>query len=213
MAIDFKCNEYVSRSLISEYNNKKTLPQFKIMKKIINFVLSFFSGEWILHLMEFNGGNVIFLRAFWVTAYSFVAVTMIKFSINDNLICAAYFSTHTTLDNYHVEWFGAIFGGAYATFYARFSSQWSYLAGVYNQIKEAEVNGVKCSQALAEWKAGFMEDAMHLHLATKMSIAPIINAWSKDEVVKAAFIESVPKGEIRWHSLMYLIKKAIAADS
>ncbi len=34
--------------------------------------------------------------------------------------------------------FGAIFAAVYFALYARFASQWSYLANLYNKIKEAE---------------------------------------------------------------------------
>src|SRR5262249_1438411 len=78
------------------------------------------------------------------------------------------------------RWFGTIFAGAYAALYARFASQWSYLASVYNQIKATECKGVDGdhAMALAEWKAGFIEDAFALHLARKPSFRAVILAWS-----------------------------------
>jgi hypothetical protein len=57
--------------------------------------------------------------------------------------------------------------------YARFSSQWSYLAGVYNQIKAAECRTGFQETVLAQWKAGFIEDAADLHLLRKAMFASI----------------------------------------
>lgn len=69
-----------------------------------------------------------------------------------------------------IPWLGAVFTATYAALYARFSAQWSYLAGVYNQMmatqSEIEPSG-KQPNALEEiqlWKAGFAEDAEDLHL-------------------------------------------------
>ena len=77
----------------------------------------------------------------------------------------------------HITWFGAIFAGVYALLYARFSSQWTYLAGVYNQIKSAELRKDTDDAALAEWKAGFIEDCQDLHLLRKPMFASIVHAW------------------------------------
>jgi hypothetical protein len=38
-----------------------------------------------------------------------------------------------------IGWIGAIFAAVYAALYARFASQWSYLAGVYNQMRQTLV--------------------------------------------------------------------------
>src|SRR5438046_3051938 len=69
------------------------------------------------------------------------------------------------LDNLKVG--GVLFAGAYTAFYARFASQWSYLAGVYNQIMAAQVRGIPTDpagqNAFDAWQAGFIEDAEELH--------------------------------------------------
>ncbi|VDO51962.1 unnamed protein product [Brugia timori] len=105
-----------------------------------------------------------------------------------------------------------IFGATYAALYARFASQWGYIANLYNQIKQSEVDAAGSAQAaapatsisgtavspspsdaalvLAQWKAGFIEDALALHMASKPSIAGVIGAWFKDQYVKDAFMNS-----------------------
>lgn len=100
-------------------------------------------------------------------------------------------------------------GAVYASLYARFASQWSYLAGVYNQIKAAEC-GQKCDRiALAEWKAGFIEDAEDLHLARKPVFASIIHAWVKDAEVEVRFLKDVPGGEHRFELLAASVQDVV----
>jgi hypothetical protein len=84
------------------------------------------------------------------------------------------------------QWFGTVFAGAYVALYTRFASQWAYLASLYNQIKSAECKPAGNQQALAEWKAAFIEDAFELHLANKHQFKSIIREWSRDEQVNAA---------------------------
>ena len=112
------------------------------------------------------------------------------------------------------QWFVALFGAAYAGLYTRFASQWSYLAGVYNAIKAAETRAGatdgRALIALAEWKAGFIEDADSLHLATKPTIAPIILAWGRDELVSGAFHRHVPGGARRLSSLIDRVERSLA---
>ncbi len=52
-----------------------------------------------------------------------------------------------------LPWLGALFGAVYAGLYARFASQWLYLANTYNQIKAAECRSESSARPLAEWKA------------------------------------------------------------
>jgi hypothetical protein len=106
-----------------------------------------------------------------------------------------------------IPWFGAILAAAYAALYARFSAQWSYLADVYNQIKAAECAGGK-PDALAEWKAAFMEDAAELHLDNKPVFATVIQVWGKEPGVKEAFVKYGQGGEKRFAGLMRRTSKA-----
>ncbi|MGH9256831.1 MAG: hypothetical protein ACRD3C_19900, partial [Vicinamibacterales bacterium] len=109
-----------------------------------------------------------------------------------------------------LPWFGAVFAGMYTALYARFASQWGYLAGVYNQIKAAECRGQCDANALAEWKAGFIEDAQELHLATKPAIASILSVWGRQPNVKAKFIETVAGKERRLALLMDHVNAAVS---
>jgi hypothetical protein len=152
-------------------------------------IFALVSGEFLLDRKD-NGGSVIFSRSVLtsVLAYAFTIVVRQLFAPGvaphfsvDEMRGAAYDT---------LPWFGAIFAGVYASFYARFASQWNYLAGLYNQIKATEAQLLatadpeRAALAFAEWKAGFIEDADTLHLSGKALFAPIISAWIEDPLVQ-----------------------------
>lgn len=66
---------------------------------------------------------------------------------------------------------------------------------MYNQIKAAEARKDADRDALASWKAGFIEDADELHLAPKPMFATLIKNWAADAAVKAAFVSYAPGGQ------------------
>src|SRR3982750_866105 len=98
------------------------------------------SAEWLLNERP-NGGTVVVLRALWVAALGYVCAIVVTELLRPNTVWS--FSSvalrAAMLDNLKVG--GVLFAGAYTAFYARFASQWSYLAGVYNQIMAAQVRG------------------------------------------------------------------------
>jgi hypothetical protein len=109
-----------------------------------------------------------------------------------------------------LPWFGAIFASVYIALYARFASQWTYLANVYNSIKETEArvaSDVKAVPIIADWKAGFLEDAEHLHLATKGTFVATIKIWGEDKNVEKTFVENTPGKEKRFADLMDTVRK------
>jgi hypothetical protein len=104
-----------------------------------------------------------------------------------------------------IPWYGATFAATYLALYARFASQWTYLAGLYNQIKAEEVKAaasgaagaVAAAEVLASWKAGFVEDADELHPAPKRMFAGIIQDWLQDANVRLEFVGFTPNGATR----------------
>lgn len=75
------------------------------------------------------------------------------------------------------------------------------MAGVYNQIKAAQLREQVNAAVLAEWKAGFIEDCDDLHLLRKPMFASIANEWitngtDKDQVMKN-LKDHAPGGENR----------------
>lgn len=165
------------------------------------------SGEWILRCFKRNGGGIVVFRALWV-AFIFTLVSMLAVSLIDPcrvgpITWKSIHSCFWDLSDKCVIFLGS----SYLAFYARFVSQWTYLAGLYNSIKQAESVPNSKKKVIAHWKAGYLEDAENLHLAAKNNIATIIRAWAEDELVKRAYIKNTLGGETR---LSRLIKLAVA---
>lgn len=171
------------------------------------FLVYFGSGEWILTRSGSNGGDVILLRSL-IVAIELTGIALVLRNVIDPKLTepASWTAFRTQLIDI-APWFAAATGAVYAALYARFSAQWSYLAGLYNQIKQAELemaytnsNDVGLDR-LAEWKAGYIEDAQALHLHAKENVAAVVHHWGKDSKVAQAFIEASPGGQVRWDSL------------
>lgn len=178
------------------------------------------SFEWLLKKQP-NGGDIILLRAVLIAILVYLLVVGIKHGIDPTRTACFNIQELQLEVGATLPWFGAIFGAVYIALYARFSSQWSYLANLYNQIKAAEVAAItrltekkltnasakEARQKLAEWKAGYIEDAEGLHLATKKSFAPIIWFWLRDDDVRNAYIHATPDGTKRCQLLIDAVKK------
>jgi hypothetical protein len=109
----------------------------------------------------------------------------------------------------------AVFGGAYAALYARFSSQWAYLAGTYNDIKAAQARKDANQNAIAEWRAAFIEDCDDLHLLRKSMFASAVDAMlnrNDDEalLVQKMFDEFSPGGARRRQRIATEARHAVA---
>lgn len=163
-------------------------------------LVTWISFEWLLDRRS-NGGAIILLRALLIGTWVYLVAIVLKNWIDPDPKSQINIDSIRTALAGQMEWYGAAIAAVYAALYARFSSQWTYLAGVYNSIKQTEAE-CHCPAAMAEWKADFMEDAECLHLATKNTIAPIIKGWGNDQNVRVAFLRSTPCGEQRFHRLM-----------
>jgi hypothetical protein len=175
-----------------------------------------FTGEWMFFRGRANGGAVIFLRSVQIT------VIMCAFALALHSGTYAEWTwrvwtwridsgqlQHEVADN--VTWLGAVFAGVYAALYARFASQWSYLGGEYNQMRQTLVTASKDPGTdhdhLRLWKAGFVEDALDLHLATKTMFAPFILRVLKDHHVAKAFDAYTVHGQKGRNRLQKQLKK------
>lgn len=67
------------------------------------------------------------------------------------------------------------------------------------------------SKVIAEWKAGFSEDADHMHLIEKKSLAPIITNWGPSHPVTEAFVVATPGGQRRLDRIVRCAK-AVSCD-
>jgi hypothetical protein len=173
-----------------------------IVPKSIHFFgawISSLSGEYLLKVYP-NGGTVVFLRSLHVAVVLFAGAIGVGEILDPNAGRTFSWLETRIQTGSHITWFGAIFAGVYALLYARFSSQWAYLAGVYNQIKSAEARKDADEGALAEWKAGFIEDCQDLHLLRKPMFASVAHAWLNPERgfgVRECFSLYAPNGEKR----------------
>ncbi|MCV7068324.1 hypothetical protein H7H51_26095 [Mycolicibacterium farcinogenes] len=149
---------------------------------ITDNAIAVLSGEFVLNIGRRcgipNGGTMIFIRSVWVSSFAYFIALWLR-----TLFHAKWPWEFAPGELFHdlsetLAWLGAIFAFTYAALYTRFASQFSYLAGVYNQIMatRSEIQSVASTAELRDpdnnpniqaWQAGFVEDAQALHLATK----------------------------------------------
>lgn len=151
------------------------------------------SCEWCLLGLGRNGGGVILFRSVIITALCYSAALLLHRTLTGQ--------GGWTLNDEPTAWLGPIFAGVYFALYTRFASQWSYLAGLYNQIKQTETSietpRPQQIERLNEWKAAFIEDCDELHLSGKALFASAIRDWGRQEGVSKVFASemNLPKLE------------------
>lgn len=166
-------------------------------------IVKFVSCEWLLTSTRHpNGGDIIGLRALLTAFWIYSVIFLLKL----------FLDSWTELFG-ELKLFGAIFAATYVALYARFASQWTYLANLYNQIKATEARTARdddeaSKSIIAAWKAGFLEDAEELHLATKGVFVSVLKIWGDDDAVRKCFIKNTPGGEKRFDALMGDVKNA-----
>jgi hypothetical protein len=182
----------------------------------LDAVVAVVSGEKLFDCWKRpNGGTIIFLRSVWVSAIIYVIAVSLR-----SLFISAYpwridfwAFWHSLAET--IPWLGAIFAAVYAALYARFASQWSYLAGEYNQIRQILTNWGPTTSAVHVnlWKAGFIEDAIDLHLATKPMFATFISRLLDDPGVVGSFDSIADKGPERRAQLQQRLRDMGIKDS
>jgi predicted ABC-type exoprotein transport system permease subunit len=172
------------------------------------------SGEFLLQWPErrANGGTIILVRSTLVSLIVY-ANAIILMELLDPAKEWRFSSVALRLAVKNtLPWFAAIFAGAYAVLYARFSSQWSYLASLYNLIKSTEAHAnTHGEDAIVSMKVGFIEDADELHLALKQMYATLIKNWATDEKIRSEFATYAPGGEVRLNSLLADVNRVTSA--
>lgn len=170
------------------------------------------SFEWFLSGNKANGGTIIFLRALAITLTITAIAMVLNNLINPKLILPIKWINFRQQIVDLSPWSAALFAGAYLALYTRFSAQWSYLANLYNMIKQAEISMYASTadakqrnrqkDILGQWKAGYIEDAIELHLAGKSNVAGIILAWGRDPRVRKEFCNNTFNGHVLWDRIM-----------
>lgn len=149
------------------------------------------AGEFFLKVWP-NGGTAIFVRTLWITALIYSSALLIR------AVGYTDWSWHFDLQKLREEvgatttWLGAIAVATYTALYARFSSQWTYLANVYHQMKNAIVSGPENpgeeqKVQVEYWMAAFVEDAQDLHLVRMKMFAMTAWEWLKEPAVAEKF--------------------------
>jgi uncharacterized membrane protein YuzA (DUF378 family) len=175
----------------------------------IDRLISFVAGEWILTRTPYtaNGGTVVAARTLWLTGLVYVPTFFLVTTFGEGKVFEPDIRQGAADFVALLPWLGAIVAAVYAGFYTRFSSQWTYLAGLYNQIIQTEISmpadvAELRSAHLVAWKAGFIEDAEDLHLASKPLFLVAVRNWARDEEVAAAYAENTVGGEARLKALV-----------
>ncbi|WP_156613816.1 hypothetical protein [Mycobacterium sp. 852002-51961_SCH5331710] len=186
-----------SSNAATRNDQRSNLPPFR--NPWLRSTFNGLTGEWVLLSGRANGGDVILIRTILISVLVYVPAIVIHswassgWSFDFDLQALGKELSET------LQWVGAIFAGVYVALYTRFSAQWSYLADVYNQIMAAE-SAIACPtdrqrDVLSLWKAGFVEDAVTLHLATKKIFAEVVWILLQREDVRAAVDESIGAGK------------------
>jgi len=170
------------------------------------------SGEFFLNNRP-NSGTVIACRTLWTTSLIYLITLLVYERLAP---CSTWQASLPHADTLRttLPWLGAIIAAVYAGFYSRFASQWAYLAGLYNQIMAAAAQQPTLpldeqNRVLASWRAGFIEDAEDLHLATKPSYAGVITSFLTKEGVRDAYHRNTAGGEKRLSELERRCNQAI----
>lgn len=177
------------------------------------FLLRIASAEFILRVRGLaNGSGVIVLRSLWVASWVTAVFVVVAYWTSARIASgtAAPIGSDSAHEpalfwmNSVIAWFGAVFGFTYAGLYARFSSQWTYLADLYNSIKRAQFDKALAppqqassdgvAAAIADMKHAFVEDAVLLHLACKASFCVAVASWLQDPAVKQAIVDEASDG-------------------
>jgi hypothetical protein len=183
---------------------------------LVGNVLDWLSGEYLLtHVRYPNGGTVVFLRALHVTIVIFLGALAIVNWLDPARGSEFSWIELETQTRTHITWIGAIFATVYALLYARFASQWTYLAGLYNQLKAAQARKDVDMTVIAEWRAAFIEDCDELHLLLKPMFASIVNELANStenhaKQVRTVFEAHSPGGKARFDKIGEEVAEVVA---
>ncbi len=179
----------------------------------------FVSGEWLLYVgrRRANGGGLVLVRALFVTTEIMLPALLLADWRLCTPLCEFSWKRIPLAIADHQAWIAAIFAGVYTSLYSRFSSQWLYVADVYNKLMAAQVGlrapiSADAAGALVKWKAGFVEDAEDLHLARKTMFAAAVVGLLSESQVRARFECDVHDGPARAARLLSDCEQIVSID-
>ncbi len=157
----------------------------------------------------------MFLRATLISLMLYMLAIGLKSSASEGAVLAFSYKQLLKEIADTVPWLGAIFGGAYAALYTWFSSQWAYLSDLYNhQMSIAlTVNDHQFDEeTYTRWQAAYIEDAVSMHLETKMGISNVVYELLQDDGVRTALENDVHFGKEKVKKLTKRIEKVIGVE-
>lgn len=161
-----------------------------------------------------NSGAIVLLRAVWSSLVLYAcAVTWKCLLITGYGPKVDWLLVRTELGS-TVHWAGAILAGTYGAFYARFASQWGYLAEVSNQLMMAQAqapdDGLDARHRVyVAWQAAIVEQSHILHLAGVPMFAPLVAQLLEDPEVVGAFLGSAVNAEAALTRLERVLSKSL----
>jgi hypothetical protein len=157
---------------------------------LFEWIVGFLSGEFILaNYKRPNSGSVVLFRSLWSAVWVYALVLIARDLVDPSRSFKPDWSRFHPRISERISLLGPIFAAIYLSLYTKFSSQWLYLANLYNQIKQAEQqreaqqDPAPSSEKFAEWKSGFIADADTVHLVTKSIFAYSVSEWSREKGV------------------------------
>lgn len=158
----------------------------------------YITGEFLLKNTA-NSGSIIIIRSLLFSMIVFLFAIALSEATCPKTIFPFRFSFRefATAIHSNIDWLAALIGFSYLALYARFASQWNYLANLYNQIMQSRADNASDNLATTErqnipvnqlterervyayWMAGFIEDAVTLHLSEKPMYKPVIKSMRK----------------------------------
>lgn len=159
----------------------------------MNRILSFLSAEWILKHRA-NGGDAVLLRTLFISSWLYLLAIAIRSYSEPGALLSFSIPEFKQQIGETLPWLGAILGATYAALYSRFSSQWAYLANLYNEQMAYSCSlpeGELYYENFTAWQAAFIEDAMLTHLATKKGFNVAIYEMLQEEDIVKTLTQSV----------------------
>ena len=190
-------------------------PQIR-MAKIARGALKLLDGEWILGLLP-NSGGVVAFRALLISVEVFILAIGIDSYLRPGRALTFDPVAFASTVREHWAWLGAMFGATYAALYSRFAAQWTYLAGLYNQLMAAEEQELRASlppdrraKRVLRW-AAFIEDAVAMHLSVKASYSSVIATLLSDPEIREEYATSSADEPNRLARLEARLEKALGS--
>jgi hypothetical protein len=190
---------------------------WKVPRWLWGRFFEFLTGEWWFWWGHPNGGTIIFLRSVQIAFSLWPVAVALRSLFNADFDLGALWNDpgplwYTAADT--IPWLGAIFFAVYAALYARFSSQWNYLAGTYNLLMQTQamIDNPDDNEKIQHWKVALVEDAEDLHLATKPMFSMLTHHLLTDPKIGPLFEADTVNGTKRRAKLKKRLLKTIGPD-